>query len=312
MTRSPARRVVVLRALGLGDLLTAVPALRGIRRACPDDVVILLGPQPLAALLPEGLVDDVRHLSLVGGIDPQQRLPANLAGADLVVNLHGRGPQSTRLLTRLHPGRLVAFGVSSPWREDEHEVGRWARLVTEAGLPADPADLELPVPDLVSPAPGAVVVHPGAARPSRRWPVPRWGAVARQLRAAGHRVVVTGGAQERGLAGQVAQLAGLPDGDVLAGRTDPRRLAAVVGRARLLLAPDTGVAHLATALGTPSVLLFGPTPPSRWGPPPDRPKHRVLWAGRVGDNAAAEPDPGLLAITPEEVLAAALSTLGTA
>jgi ADP-heptose:LPS heptosyltransferase len=66
---------------------------------------------------------------------------------------------------------------------------------------------------------------------------------------------------------------------------------------------DTGVAHLATALGTPSVVLFGPTPPAEWGPPPD-PGHAVLWAGRRGDPHAAAPDPGLLAITVLDVVAA--------
>jgi len=67
---------------------------------------------------------------------------------------------------------------------------------------------------------------------------------------------------------------------------------------------DTGVAHLATALGTPSVVLFGPTSPARWGPPPDRAIHQVLWAGRTGDPHASRPDPGLLAIGENEVLQA--------
>lgn len=67
---------------------------------------------------------------------------------------------------------------------------------------------------------------------------------------------------------------------------------------------DTGVAHLATALGRPSVVLFGPTPPSAWGPPPGRHRHRVLWAGRAGDPRAAVPDPGLLDIAVADVLAA--------
>jgi ADP-heptose:LPS heptosyltransferase len=67
---------------------------------------------------------------------------------------------------------------------------------------------------------------------------------------------------------------------------------------------DTGVAHLATAYRVPSVVLFGPTPPQEWGPPPDRPWHTVLWAGGRGDPHAAEPDPGLLAIEVADVLAA--------
>jgi ADP-heptose:LPS heptosyltransferase len=61
------------------------------------------------------------------------------------------------------------------------------------------------------------------------------------------------------------------------------------------------VAHLASAFGTPSVLLFGPTPPAEWGPPRD-PRHRVLWAGRTGDPHGDRPDPGLLAITPARVV----------
>jgi uncharacterized protein YjbJ (UPF0337 family) len=54
----------------------------------------------------------------------------------------------------------------------------------------------------------------------------------------------------------------------------------------------------------PSVVLFGPTPPAEWGPPPDRPWHRALWAGRRGDPHAKAPDAGLLAISVEDVLAA--------
>jgi hypothetical protein len=214
------------------------------------------------------------------------------------------------VLAALGPGGLVSFGLTSDWRPDEHEVHRWCRLVTEAGMPADPSRLEIPVPGGAPPLSGAVVLHPGAALPSRRWPVPRWAAVARELRAHGRRVVVTGGPDERGLALEVARAGGVPEPDVLAGRTSPGQLALLVAASCLVVAPDTGVAHLATALGRPSVVLFGPTPPALWGPPPDRTQHRVLWAGRTGDNASPEPDPGLLAIRPADVLQAAAGLLG--
>jgi ADP-heptose:LPS heptosyltransferase len=91
---------------------------------------------------------------------------------------------------------------------------------------------------------------------------------------------------------------------VLAGRTDLRGLAETVAGAGRVVCGDTGVAHLATAFGTPSVVLFGPTPPSEWGPPPDRAQHRALWAGRRGDPHARTPDPGLLEIGVADVLAA--------
>lgn len=298
-------RVVVLRALGLGDLLTAVPALRAVRRAHPDAHVSLAAPAGLAPLaLHTGAVDEVV------GVGPLEPLPPVLHGADLAVNLHGKGPQSTRLLQDARPARLVSYGLPDgpQWRADEHEVVRWWRLLEESGVPADPRDLLLD-PVGPSPEPGAVVVHPGAAQVSRRWPVDRWAAVARAVAADGHRVVVTGGADEVALATDVAAAAGLPPDAVLAGRTDLLSLSALVGSARLLLSPDTGVAHLATAFGTPSVVLFGPTPPALWGPPADRPQHRALWAGRTGDNFGDAPDPGLLLLTVDQVVAAARAAL---
>ena len=130
----------------------------------------------------------------------------------------------------------------------------------------------------------------GAASPARRWPVERWAAVARGL---GGNVVVTAGPGERELAQAV--------GPVL--ETDLLGLATTVAAAELVLCGDTGVAHLATAFGTPSVVLFGPTPPAEWGPPPDRPQHQVLWAGRTGDPHGETCDAGLLTITVDDVLA---------
>ncbi|MDQ3973416.1 MAG: glycosyltransferase family 9 protein, partial [Actinomycetota bacterium] len=91
---------------------------------------------------------------------------------------------------------------------------------------------------------------------------------------------------------------------VLAGRTSVLELACVVAGAERVACADTGVAHLATAVGTPSVVLFGPTPPSRWGPPADRPWHRVLWAGSRGDPHDGRPDAGLLGITVADVVQA--------
>jgi len=70
-----------------------------------------------------------------------------------------------------------------------------------------------------------------------------------------------------------------------------------------VLCGDTGVAHLATAFGVPSVLLFGPTPPAEWGPPPDRAQHVVIHRGTRGDPHGGAPDPGLLAISVDDVLA---------
>ncbi len=309
-------RLLVLRALGLGDLLTAVPALRALRRAHPDHELLLAAPARQApAAAATGAVDRVIPVSAPGRAVPG-RIDWSGPPPDVAVDLHGNGPASHRPLSRLRPARLLAYAhpparIAGPaWREDEHERVRWCRLLSWYGIPADPHDLRIPAPERPSPAPGAVVLHPGADAAARRWPAARFGAVGAALRAAGHRVVVTAGAGEAALAHDVARRAGLPGDAVLGGDTDPpfTALAALVARARAVVVGDTGLAHLATALGTPSVVLFGPVAPHLWGPPPGA-LHRALWhpdddSVRPGDAHGAAPDERLLRITVTEVLQA--------
>ena len=289
----------MLRALGLGDFLTAVPALRALAEAFPRHRRVLAAPAALAPLaLLSRTVDEVVDTAPLAALDP------SLCGADVAVNLHGRGPESTEILRATRPRRLIAFGEGPAWISGEHEVRRWCRLLEESGIPADPTRLDLPPPPRAG-LDRVTVIHPGAASGARRWPPHRWAAVARHEVRGDRTVVVTGGPEERRLATEVAEGAGLPNRAILAGSTDLLGLAGVVAGAGLVLSGDTGVAHLATAFGTPSVVLFGPVPPAEWGPPPDRPRHIALWAGRRGDPHAADPDPGLLEITIDEVRAAA-------
>jgi ADP-heptose:LPS heptosyltransferase len=292
----------VLRALKLGDLLTAVPALRALARAFPLHRRTLAAPSALGPLaLHTGAVDEVVDTRPLGSLDP------SLRGAEVAVNLHGRGPQSTARLAATGPSRLIAFDMplGPRWRDDEHEVIRWCRLLEESGIPADPTDLRVAPPprSVAGVARGATIVHPGAADRARCWPQERWAAVARSLRDAGRPVVVTGSAAELGLARAVASDAGLSPHAVLAGRTDHLELLATVAAAACVISADTGVAHVATATGTPSVVLFGPMPPSTWGPP-DLPRHIALWAGLEGDPHATTVDPGLLRLSVDDVLAA--------
>ncbi|HZB35614.1 MAG TPA: glycosyltransferase family 9 protein [Gaiellaceae bacterium] len=306
--------LVALRPLGLGDLLTGVPAIRALARAFPEHRRILAAPAALAPLaLHAGGIDAVHHTV------PGAALDAALGQADVAVDLHGKGPESHRVLLAARPRRLIAFantavGESSAgpeWRFDEHEVARWCRMLTKSGVPADPVDLDLDPPPVPVPASlsGATLIHPGAASEARRWPAERFAEVARVESESGRRVVVTGSRQEVALAAHVAELGGLPRSAVLAGRTDLLTLAALVATAGRVVCGDTGVGHLATALRTASVVLFGPVSPAHWGPPPDRPWHRVLWAGRTGNPHSDRPDRGLLDIGVEDVLEA-LAELG--
>ncbi|SDK99629.1 glycosyltransferase family 9 protein [Nonomuraea jiangxiensis] len=285
-----ALNLLVLRGLGLGDLLTAVPALRALRQAFPGHRITLAAPRALEALLP-----------LTGAVDAQVDVrgpgPVPFERPDIAVNLHGRGPQSIDALRRTDPGRLISFGTGPAWQDGVHEVRRWCGLLEWYGIRADPGDLTLGVSDRTGPA----IVHPGAAYPARRWPPERFAEVAAEL----DDVVVTGNAEEVPLAERVAELAGLPPERMLAGRTSLGDLIDLVSRSKLVVCGDTGVAHLATAFCVPSVVLFGPVSPSLWGPPPGW-RHVALWAGRSGDPHGERVDPGLLRIEVSEVVDAAL------
>jgi ADP-heptose:LPS heptosyltransferase len=301
-----ATSIVALRPLGLGDFCTGVPALKALRRAFPADRLVLAAPAWQGGLA-AALVDEV--------VDAKESGPLSrrLHGAGLAVNLHGRGPQSTRRLMATAPCRLLAFRHdevpatrrSPRWRAGEHEVHRWCRLLAEGlGIAVAPNALDLPLPRVATPLGGApVVVHPGASASSRQWPTCRFASVVRRLADRGHDVALTGSRSELALCRAVAAASG-HSAAVLAGRTSVEELAATVAGATAVISGDTGIAHLATAYRTPSVVLFGPVPPSSWGPPA-RPWHRALWTGRPGDEGdphGTPLDPRLAAITVDEVL----------
>lgn len=285
-------RVLVLRALGLGDFLTSLPAMRALRRAFAGSRLTLAAPSVLRPLVElSDTVDDQ--------IAADPLAPVDVAKPDIAVNLHGRGPQSHRVLLATRPRCLIAFehgavpeSAGMPrWFAAEHEVDRWCRLLEEIGISTERSELRLPTPEINPPrgAVGATLIHPGAAAASRRWPSDRWAEVARAERAAGRRVAVSAGPGEAELAEAMVARAGLGPESIIRG--DLLQLAAAVAAARVVLCGDTGVAHLATALGTPSIVLFGQSPPALWGPPAWHP-HIAMWSVR-----------GLLDISIEQVVA---------
>jgi ADP-heptose:LPS heptosyltransferase len=304
--------VVALRALGLGDLLTALPALRAIAAHFPEHHRVLVTPRYLAPLLEgTGVVHEVVPHDAVRSPDSLRSLALPGFDVDVAINLHGRGPESSLALASSEARRIIAFAHDAvpstsdgpSWCEDEHEVHRWCRLLEESGVPADPENLYLTVPVGSGSEQGSrpTVLHPGASSAARRWPDDRWAALASALERDGHRVVLTGVAADVPLCGRIRRAATLPGSSDLSGRTSLPQLAALLAGARLVVVGDTGVAHLATAVRAPSVVLFGPEPPSRWGPPADA-RHVVIWRGLTGDPNAAHIDDGLAQISTGEVL----------
>jgi ADP-heptose:LPS heptosyltransferase len=306
------RRLAAVRALpGVGDLLCAVPALRALRAAHPGALITLVGLPSARWFVPRypGLVDDLLEVTGVPGL-PECRADAGAARRfyararrrrfDLAVQLHGSGGTTNPLTTMLAardqvtahlPGHWVPPGRTILYPAEGPEVHRLLAVTRAAGCPDQGDRVELPTTPseraraaaLVAAGPAEVpapyaCLHPGASRPANRWPAARFAAVGARLAAAGQRVVLTGTAPEAGMVAEVA--AALPGRCLdLCGRTGMGVLAAVFAGARLVVSNDTGAAHVAAAVGAPSVVVFpAEGDPQRWAPL-DRTRHRAFTPG---------------------------------
>ncbi len=324
--------LVVVRDSALGDLLTALPALRGLRRAYPDHEIITTCPASLRPLAEWLRVADAFQSEVKSdrAIDPAAHPVVDrviLAGRwltevnpDVLVWLRvPEDPEPVRQLAASRPRRIIAYALPGfvpsercpEFTFEDHILRRWSRLLATFDVPTDDEDLYLDRYlehqfrrgcSLPPAEQGLTVIHPGAGGGSRHWPTERWALVASWLRQAGHKVVLTGSHSEADIAARVRSAANLPRDCDLTGRTDVLSLTAIVAGARLVLSTDTGPAHLAIAFRRPSVTLFGPVPPAWWGPPPGAALHVCLWRGTHGDPYAREADPGLLRISVEDVL----------
>ncbi|RQX06496.1 haloacid dehalogenase [Micromonospora inaquosa] len=328
----PVRTALVVRSDSAGDVLVTGPAIRAVA-AGAERVVLLCGPRGRAAanLLPG--VDEIIEHSLPwidpapGPVDPQgiRDLTARLGalGADqavvftsfhqsalpLALLLRMAGIERIAAISDDYPGSLldlrhrVPVGVPEPERALSLAAAAGHRLpvgdepvlrLRRDAVPPRPADLG---------DPGYVVLHPGSAASSRACPPEVATRIVGALTDAGHRVLVTGGPDERAVTARVAAAGGTD----LGGRTDLAGLAAIVADASAVVVGNTGPAHLAAAAGVPVVSLFAPTVPfGQWGP------YRVP-AVRLGDaagpcrdtRAANCPVPGhpcLTGIDPDQVV----------
>jgi len=317
--------VLVVRHCGLGDLLTALPAMRAIRRHHPEHRLVTTCPTSLLGLARRlAIADAFITEPPLARLDPTQHVSVDEALVSRILTLKWRPKIVVALrvpvradlmaaLARMAPERLVAYRHAEvPGTEgfpefsfDDHILVRWERLLRSSGIRTDRNDLYLVPDDIVfEPRTGRTVIHVGSASPSRRWPTERWAAVGKAATAMGHSVVVTGSEAEWPLADMVVRLAGLPRARNLCGSTDILELAAIVQRARLVLSTDTGIAHLATAFRRRSVTLFGAVSPAQWGPPTDYKLNVSLWKGGYGEAYADTADNGLLGISISDVLEA--------
>lgn len=298
------RSILVIRLDLLGDLLFTMPAIHALRRSAPEArISALVLPYTAELLHGVSFIDRVIAVDVNRWRNPGEwargaawrEVKRSLAEVreepyDLCVSFYGRVGAAFALLSGANhlvgyreEGYPLGFDLGLAgrrYRERRHETEYCLDLVRALGamgdakpprLPVDPAAAER-VELLLSEAgirsgEGVVVLHPGALNMvAKRWLPERWAAAVDRIQMElGRRAVLVGSASELPLAETVRHLMRTPVA-VLAGRTSVTELAALLVRSDLFLGGDSGPLHLASALGVPSVAVYGPTDPAITGP----------------------------------------------
>lgn len=301
------QRIAVVRALQLGDMLVAVPALRALRAHFPQAEMTLIG-LPWAAAFARRFSRYIDRFAVFPGWPGIREAPYDAKrtqrfldeqrayGYDLVIQMHGSGEASNPFALALGgtvtagyvaANQPAALTLAAPYPSDQHEILRNVGLAWLVGCEGRSTALEFPLTatdhaearSLLSSVDNSdtplVGIHAGARVSARRWSAASFGAVAdalaRDWRA---RIVLTGGRDERAIVGTVERAMHAPALN-LADKTSLGGLAAVMTHLDLFISNDTGVAHVAQAVGAPSVTIFGPADVRRWAPlTPER--HRIV------------------------------------
>jgi heptosyltransferase-1 len=336
-------RVLIVRLGAMGDILHALPAVTALRQAHPDWFLgWAVEPQWRDLLCAEDCSQRGPQMPLVDRIHivpAKQWARAPLSGRtfsairqirrelrearyDVCIDLQGavrsaviaRWARAERLIGEDKPRELAArylFSERVP-TQGTHVIEQAIEVVNQlAGesLPFIPA--WLPAEERAEGAAAAlpqpfVLLNPGAGWGAKRWPINRYAEVARALHENGNSIVVNAGPGEEQLA---QELRGAAGEFVKLMQPTLTELIAITRKAALVIAGDTGPLHLACALGKPVVGIFGPTDPARNGP--FGCEFRVLRhpESKRDHSRRADPEAGLLTITPEAVIEAAKELL---
>lgn len=274
-------RVLIVRLGALGDIVHALPVLAALRRGLPDTSVDWLVDVRHRAILEHvsGL-DDVVVVDTSRGIG---RLPAvvrELRRRRYDVALDLQGLIKSAVLARLSGARrVIGFGrgglrepaAAAFYTErrgaegGQHVIRKNLTLADALGVSTSGIEFPLVVRPPLESAQPYVLLNPGAGWPNKRWRTERFAEVARWIKERyGWRSVVLWGPHEEDRAQAIARASG--DAADVAPRTTLGELLTLARGARLLVSGDTGPLHLAAAVGTPIVGIYGPTNPARNGP----------------------------------------------
>lgn len=289
--------IAVFRALQLGDLLCSVPAFRALRHAWPEARITLLGLPWAHDFVSRfrAYFDDFMLFTGFPGLpeqpfDPQATLAfieqVQERQFDLVLQMHGNGNIINPLLMLFGAHRYAGFYREENYQPDPEtfmpypdevnpEVLRHLRLMEFLGIPLQGTDLEFSLYpqdhddfarlNLALRPQGYICIHPGARFVRRQWDVSNFARLGDLAKEHGLEAVITGVESEREITAAVAETMQHTPLD-LTGRTTLGALGVLVKDARMVIANDTGISHIATALKTPSTIITLSHDPERWTP----------------------------------------------
>lgn len=286
------KRVLVIVTRRIGDVLLATPVLRSLKRAWPQaavDMLVFAGTEGFVTgnhdvheiiTVPER-PRRKEHLTLALRLARRYDLALSLLPGDrptLYAWLAGRRRVGLLEPTRKARWKRHLLDAWVPFDNDETHTVRMDLAVLDAiGVTPEPSVVASwtegdarTVEKLLSPLAGAryAVMHPYPKFRYKMWTIDGWVAVAQWFSTRGLKVVLTGGpsADECEYVSRIAERA--PDVLNLAGKLSLGATDLVVSRAAVYVGPDTAITHAAAALGVPTVALYGPTNPVKWGPWP--------------------------------------------
>ncbi|VAX29382.1 ADP-heptose--lipooligosaccharide heptosyltransferase II, partial [hydrothermal vent metagenome] len=260
------KKILIIRPGGIGDAVLLLPAINSLKEELPDSEIDILAEKRNAEIF--GFSKEINRIYLydMGSglfkclknrydvvIDTEQwhrlsAVAAYLAGAAVRVGF------DTNERARLFTHRI-------PYSHDDYEVYSFlsliAPLINSSGVTfdMDKPFLNMEGTPSIDPQSPIIAIFPGASVVERRWGGDRFGKVARALRSKGYRVVILGSGADSREAARIKEYAG--DCIDLTGKTDLKGVAAILKESKLLLTADSGLMHIAYAVGTATVSLFG-------------------------------------------------------
>ena len=292
-------RILVVRGGAIGDFILTLPALKVLRQGFPHSRIEILGYKHIIALAENRFYADaarsIEYAPLASFFAKAADLPTELAdyfhSFDLVIS-YLFDPDRIFEQNVLRCGVENFLACSPKITGHEHAALQLARPLEQLGLSngsaaaelfpssADQADAALMLQSHVRPV---IAVHPGSGSPLKNWPADKWNALVDWLlrsEVAGSVLVVGGEADQDA----VRSLRTMSVARVFFAENLPLpQLAAILQRSAFFIGHDSGISHLAAAVNTPSVLLFGPTDPLIWAPANADTRVLVSKTGKLDD-----------------------------